>query len=616
MPYLRLIPAALLTAALTGCLDPAATDLPPPMCEIDTDCDHAQGEICDQGICWGDPPDSITFAAILVPPADRADLAPVELASLDIARDGTISGLGFTPTVTISGRVILACIDDQTEGCGDDHPVRAQIVAERPGSFPGAPRYRRRVMSRSDTREGEPSFSLELPADGAEYRVTILPDDDLSLESGQGAAAQAPPLSVTITADRDREVTWVLGDPDRLKTITGCVQNSLGIGTPFAGMHVSAHGRWTADAKLERASAVVLANGDGCFELRVPSEMLDTFDILAQPAPSSTLPTLRLAGEVVPDPSEEMPVVVHELAPLVMPNTPNPTRFQLAVRGLGSGGTPTPISGAELRFTTTFEPPHEEPRDLSITFTARAVTGGLGAEQPGVAEVLLYPGQFDRNRLYSVRVVPPTESEFSARFDLEVAVGTGENAPVLEAIELERRLAVSGTFVTAEGEPLVGAPLDVRLSPVVKWALTDPSLLQVVENLQFASDTTDGDGGFFVWLDRRLVGVDAVYDFELAPPASSAAPRWTFEAVDLPASQGSLELPPLALPEVSYARGTVSDAAGTPVPGAELRLYELPSGELCDRAPSTLAICDPPAKLRGIREADAAGQVTAILPDP
>ena len=100
----------------------------PPMCKDSSDCDQAHGEICDEGVCWGDPPEGVGFAAVLVPPPDRTDLPVATVPALAISPDGTIGGLAFPAPVNIHGRVLLACSDAVTAPltCGDTASVGAQ----------------------------------------------------------------------------------------------------------------------------------------------------------------------------------------------------------------------------------------------------------------------------------------------------------------------------------------------------------------------------------------------------------------------------------------------------------------------------------------------------------
>jgi hypothetical protein len=605
---------AAITATLGACVPVAPVADEYDMCESSADCSGSQ--ICDIGVCWGDPPGTEQFAAVLIPPADRPDLAPTELTDFRIAPDGTITGLEFTKTIQLHGRIVIGCADGQTEGCGDTALVPAQVIVEREASFPGGPQYRRTVLTNIEAGLEEDSFSISLPEDGAEYRVTVMPDEQTldSLASG-GLQVQAPPFSLPIRANGDLEVYWEIGKPDQLKSIQGCITSALGNGSAFEGMHVFAQGRWASEDNATRASSIVTTDAEGCFELSVPIDMLNKFDIVARPGPGLTLPTLRLIDEVVLDPmmGDAEP---HLLEPLIMPNAANPVTFKLPLYGLSSGGAPEPISGATVFMDTVFEKPVNEERNIEVTFTAKATSNGLGESDEGVAVIELYPGSFDDNRSYTIRVLSPTDSEFASVFDAKVDVGTGEGAPVLEGLGLERRVAVTGALSTANGEPLADTPVTVRPSPLLRRNLDGAGQLAILDNLQFASSLSGPTGEFLLWLDRELLGLMAQYNLDLAPPDFSSAPRWTFEDIPLDADgaigQESVSLGVLSLPRASYARGDVRDSEGHLIIGAETRWFQVPDVAACPPMTS----CDFPARLLGIWETDEAGEVIAVLPDP
>ena len=606
--------AAGLAAGLAGCID-AVDGGGAPMCHSTDDCDS--GEVCDEGVCWGNPPSDVAFAAVLVPPPERGDLPLTAVASLSIAGDGTISGLRFPEAIRVHGRVLLACPQDGggDYDCGPEQSVGATVLVERAASFPGGPTLRRTITATAGVGPGQDAFSFLVPKDpSAEIRVTITPDDSAGGEE-ISPGELAPPRQIVLAADADQAVEWTLGDPADLKAIRGCVQNLLGNGADYAGMQVSALGRWTELSPLVRASSRSVTDAAGCFALRVPIKMLDTFDIVVKPPAGAILPTLRLYDEFVRDPSPE-DTADHWIDPLVMPSAPSPTTFRLPVEAQGSAGGQVRVPGAAVRFETRFEPPPGELRHIDITFTAEAVTSDAEADSPGVATVQLYPGS-EQNRIYTVQVVPPPDAQVHSAFGLQVPVGIGGSAQLLEAVTLGRRVALTGVAVARSGQPVVGAPVTADASSVLQVTLDQEPAGLIIDQLQFPVATTDQDGGFLVWVDRQLVGESASYDIEIQPPAASGAPSWTFEGIAVPSEGDALDLGELTLPEASYARGPVRDAAGERVAGAELHLYQLPADDFCMRLvePSG-ATCNPPAQLRGIWASDADGTIRIVLPDP
>ena len=62
-------PLAVCLLASAGCL--SVPEGPIPQCETSADCDRAHGEVCEEGVCWGNPPAG-PFAAIVSPPSERS----------------------------------------------------------------------------------------------------------------------------------------------------------------------------------------------------------------------------------------------------------------------------------------------------------------------------------------------------------------------------------------------------------------------------------------------------------------------------------------------------------------------------------------------------------------
>jgi hypothetical protein len=253
---------------------------------------------------------------------------------------------------------------------------------------------------------------------------------------------------------------------------------------------------------------------------------------------------------------------------------------------------------------------------VEIRFTAQAVSSGVGSPEPGIAEVVLYPGD-EGSRSYLVSVVPPSGSQVQSLFQREVAVGAA-GGDVLDALTLERRIAVRGSAVQPDDQPVVNAPMEARPSALFRLLLEQEALELAVKELPVPTTTTDGSGGFVLWLDSVLVGEAASYDIDVTPPPFSGAPSWSFEEVAVVRSEeGTLDLGTRRLPEPSFARAVVTDQAGAPVPDAELHIYQLPPDDYCARQPSIAGgECEPTAKLRGTWRSDEQGNIRVVLPDP
>ena len=92
---------ALLLVFAAGCLNVPSKER--PACKVDSDCNGA-GEVCQQNMCWGDPPMG-TFAATLGPPSASTDVVQTEIPALTIPSDGWLGDVVLEAPVTLSGRV-------------------------------------------------------------------------------------------------------------------------------------------------------------------------------------------------------------------------------------------------------------------------------------------------------------------------------------------------------------------------------------------------------------------------------------------------------------------------------------------------------------------------------
>ncbi|MBV8763235.1 MAG: hypothetical protein JO257_38480, partial [Deltaproteobacteria bacterium] len=95
---------ALVLVLAAGCLSIPSKER--PACTMDSDC--ASGEVCGEGVCWGNPPMGM-FAAALVPPSDRDDVVQTQLGSLMIPQNGWLGDVALEAPVTFSGRVEAYC---------------------------------------------------------------------------------------------------------------------------------------------------------------------------------------------------------------------------------------------------------------------------------------------------------------------------------------------------------------------------------------------------------------------------------------------------------------------------------------------------------------------------
>ena len=616
MVHSAMAPALVALAALglaAGCLEaPVEPDPQEVMCYSTLDCDHAAGEVCDDGICWGDPPDGVVFAVTLEPPAGDTELVATEIASISIAPDGSADDLVFSDYVTLSGRVLLACDDNGDPSiCDPGSSIAAQIVVRRPSSIFGAPDYQVSVIAQDGVAPGTAAFALRLPPTapgGDSYEVRIIPDSGpLATKPYTGAtpAQMAPPIRFSIEATTDVSgIEWVLGEPDEHRVVTGRVVDAAMRG--MEDMQVWALGKWSPFSEVERGSSLATTDSEGFFTLRIPTAMEDVFNLVAKPAPGNLVATLQANDVYIPDPDVNEPDAVFVVPDLRMPSHGGAVTFNIPIKGFDGNGVLAPVPGADVRFTTVLA----DDQQFRAEFESQAFS-----DVNGDVSVQLIPGGLTQTRTYVVRVSPPPSSVYASLFDMEISVPAG-GAEWLEQIMVERRVAVRGRLENNAGAKLPNTTVVARAGLGFVFAL-DAENQVLLGDLQFPTAITDENGDFVLWVDRQLVGNAAAYDLDFLPPPGSAAPRWSRHNVstDDENNVGVVDLGVITLPAASYARAPVLTPLGDPVVDAEVRLYEV-SEESLVCGTNVDADCVAGAILRGLWKSREDGWVWLVLPEP
>lgn len=577
-----------------GCIEAEA---PKGECHIDDDCPG--DEVCrEDHLCYGSPP-AIPLAAELYPSEERAgDLARAEVTELAIDKRGEFE-LAFADSVVVEGRVVLF---------GETTSAAAKLVFRRPSRIPGAPDYVVTTDSEPGRPEGESSFRVRLiPTDSGEtYQVTVYPDNGAIYTPPEGwptPAELAPPKREPVLITEDLTgVVITLADAQGMKQIRGRLVDAAGRG--FEGLRVRAYGRFTPGSAPEILSSRVRTDADGRFAIVVPVAAEDDFDIVFLPDPGAPLPQATLRNVHVDDPPGDITVTA-DIGDVVLPSFAAPTDFVLPVFGQSSAGGDEPATGAVVSFRSQIL----SEGDLTVEYRAEGVVDGNG-----LATVKLIPGGLQQNRLYTVNVLPLPDSEHAARWGDAVEVGLMGGVLAMLA-PLPQRIYVSGQVLDHEGQP---AP-NVRVLPIPAPAFTfglDAAARDAVAALRWPETLTDADGVFAIHLDPAILGVDAVYDFELEPPEMSLLPRWTVSAVDLGGADAARSMGEIVLPDASLAWGTVLGPDGEPVPLAQVRVYEtFDDSTVCAAIPQESG-CQAPARLRALAQADEAGAVRLVLPSP
>ncbi|MCE9578020.1 MAG: hypothetical protein K8W52_33115 [Deltaproteobacteria bacterium] len=587
--------SALACALAAACL-PSVNGNAPPECHVTTDC-PLPGQVCDEGVCWGGLPSGGQWAAQIGPPSDRqSELVVTEVPELTIPDDGGFGEVIVQAPVRISGRVHFDCTNGAPSSCDPDVTVAAALTITRPSRIAGGPGFVGTTTSVPDASGDSFAFYVpRLSLTDDPYTITITPLDVANAgATGPTPAELAPPVTIQVAAsDTVQGLDVVLGK-GVLRKVSGKVVDATGAKLP--GVRVFAEGRFDAARPLERVSSVGVTNADGAYTIYIAESAFPVVDLVAHPTDYPAL-TLRLTDIAADQPTQS----AHDLR---LPGLGVPIAVSVPITGRTGAGDSTAIAGAVVTLTTTIH----DSLDPNLT-TSFLVSGATDAT--GQATVSVLPGSTIL-RDYLVGVQPPAESEFATLYDRTIQIGPGGG--VLGKIELAHRVAVTGTLLDANGDPAQGVV--IQAEPAQRLALTlDADAQAQLKTQQRPLATTLADGSFFVWVDPELVGKLASYDLTCDPPEGARLPRWAFRDVGVASLVANVDLGGLVLPPGRHVRGIVTDTYGTPVPGAELRLFEIVNDpSLCGlgRLP---ADCILPAALRARDRSDELGVVELVVPD-
>jgi len=584
------ITSAVVAGALLagGCLDLAGPGTPPE-CSSTSDCNSSGGEICDEGVCWGDPP-AAQYAIVVGPPPGRYDLAATEVTGVTIGADGWMSDTTADAAVQLHGSISAIC-----SACREGVSIAATITVRRASSFPGGPDFLVTATSQADVTTGD-SFSIPVPPIGTDdppYQITIEPSATTPVApDGPNAAEVVPPLRTTVDAAALGDALALVLEADTSRVINGHVLTEGGSGV--AGMRVTAIGRVDPLRPLEPVSSTAQTGASGEFTLLLGADSLDVVDIRAVPAEGVIAPTLLARDQFIG--------VSPSAVELRMPSFPGLVHVRMPVVYRETNGDQMPVPSARVQLETRLDDVLDPLR--TATFTVTGLTDGAGW-----FEADLIPGS-DVSRAYTARIVPPAES-IAASSTPESPITVGTSGGVLQTVELTQRSTLTGTIADAAGEPVDGETVTAVPALTFMWSL-DETAEDVLRDRTTATTLSHPDGSFTLWVDPALLGLPITYDLQVEPPELSDVPRWVFSGILGSTSQ---DIGVVQLPDAAHVRGSVFDPQGAPLPGAIVRIYEIPpenSGPcVAENAPSD---CQTPAILRASGTADEAGIVRLVLP--
>lgn len=467
--------------------------------------------------------------------------------------------LDLPATAHVSGNVLAGML-----------PVPGTLVFSRPSRIPGRP-----YVYYQTTIDSQGGYTVGLPTNvtGERYTIRMRPAD----------ASSFVPLSTTATITAD---------------------TALDLPVPTGVDLLSLHGSLTDAVKVAIAGArVVLRDGVTQTDLSNTSvtDALGQFDISVPSTATNATGSLLLLIQRGDATSGLVTVSVQLAASqlgnavtqaafmqLTLPALPAASHLTFTVLGASSSGTNKPVPGASVQLVTTLE----SVDGLGSQRVTHEVDGQTAADGTLVAE--LYSNA-QQARMYTVRVVPPADSEFQSTTQTVVVSAASGYA---QAILLGLRPLVTGRIVGPDKVALKGA----LLSPSASFVITEGGVSSPTNMSAPGSATTDSTGRFALHIDG------AEYDLGLSPPASATLPRtWLSRQSIL----GDVDLGDLALPSPVTFDAVVRGVDQRPVM-ATVRLYLVPAADpTCDAATSR---CTPTPLLQAEGATGKDGKASLLLP--
>jgi hypothetical protein len=151
-----------------------------------------------------------------------------------------------------------------------------------------------------------------------------------------------------------------------------------------------------------------------------------------------------------------------------------------------------------------------------------------------------------------------------------------------------------------------------------RWSL-DATPLEFLDGIPAATTVTPESGDFVLWVDPYVASTWAHYDVSFEPPSGADVPSWTLPDIEIPRDQNvsSIPLDTLVSPDAAFVHGRITDSLGSPVEGAELRIYQVVTDStLCNQVTNAPDQCVIPAQLQGHGTSDMDGIVRLTLPRP
>ncbi len=583
--------AVVFSTILAGCL--SVPDGPAVECKVTSDCDTANGEVCEEGVCWGNPPVG-PFAALITPPIERKNTVVSREVRLEsLPADGYFGDLGLQEPVTFSGQVV--CPNECTNAS-----LAATIVVTRPSAFVGGPGFRQVFTSDPDTG----TFQIVVPRvqpGEADYEITVVPDGRDQPGSAPAINELVPPFHTRLTLDKDQNGKTIdLGGGSPLGTVAGTIVDFQD--NPAANYRVVALGRWEVGAPLTEVSTVdfIGQTGGNAFSIRISEGVVGAVEIVARAFGGSLQPTLHLTVNPIGALSGNHKLVVPDLGTASQPVT-------VVVQGTHTGGEVSGVAGAHVTVTGAIG---TQTAVTEATFVAEGDT-----DMSGIVTLQVPGGDFKNT--YRVSAIPPANSTVGVMFNQPVVI------PGTTKLKLPDRLAIVGTVLDVDGHPLKDVQVTARPSLRFAWTLA-PAPQTFVTAIPAASVVTPDTGEFVLFVDPVIddgeSDVFGFYDLEFDPTATTNAPSWFQRGIEVPrdVTLNQIALPASILPDAAHIHGRIVDPFGDLVPDAELKFFKIEDARafeaFCGQLLNAPASCPIPAQLLGRGVSDKTGTTRLTLP--
>lgn len=580
--------------ALAACLPAPTGTFEAVECEETGDC--AGGEICDVGVCWGNPPTGL-FSAVITPPAAARDdsvMTSVPMLTMDPdgwIHDGRGGSLTLDQAVPMTGRVTIPC-GNQTPGCRQ--PLGGQIRWSRGAGFPGGPRL-------FGSAEVDPDGTFQLPVPrprvGAPVALTIsFSPSQVPIGLGLPSPAMLhPPIAteMVLVADDLDVATGKIArdldlDPALLRVVTGrIVRPTLAVVGWQLQAEVEIFGGENAGAR-QVVSTRAVTDADGNYTIKIAPDH-EVVDVVCAPPPgavpamSANRPSVR-AKDVV---------VTAQLRDIAVPELGAPASVRFAITGRDSTGATIDVDGATVVVRL------DQALGGGVRFQLETTT----TTTAGYALVPLYPILDGAPLQYTVDVLPGPVSELASVYGVPLVVGDA-----LAMIDLDRRRQLAGRVLDAEGQPVAGAAVAATLSSAIVCILpTNASRL--ARSLASSQVATNARGEFLLFVDHELPDYALTYDIGVRPTGGERLPAWSFLGMEPQDGGATFDL---ILPPAVRVRGVVLSTDLGPLEGATLAIHQHVDDDPCASSLGVLGT----SVLRATATTDLAGTAALVLPIP